>query len=86
MFGRSQFRVTGFDRIHDKAYRPWAADTIPRRFCTATATVSDGVRRPVHYLIGEDFGIIGSTWDVEWCVVGVDRNWASNPACRMMRP
>jgi hypothetical protein len=40
----------------------------------------------VHYLIGEDFGLVGATWDVEWCVVGLDRNWASNPACRMMRP
>ena len=48
--------------------------------------LSDGVWRPVHYLIGEDMGMIGSTWDVEWCVVGVDRNWSNNPACRMMRP
>jgi hypothetical protein len=26
------------------------------------------------------------TWGVEWCVVGLDRNWAYNPACKMARP
>ena len=26
--------------------------------------------------------MIGANWGVEWCVVGVDRNWAYNPACK----
>ena len=30
--------------------------------------------------------MIGSSWGVEWCVVGLDRNWAYNPACKMARP
>jgi hypothetical protein len=30
--------------------------------------------------------MIGMKWGVEWCVVGVDRNWAYNPQCRMARP
>jgi hypothetical protein len=85
-FWNSALTITAFDRIHETAYRPWAADTIPRRFCTAIATVSDGVRRPVHYLIAEDLGPIGAVWGVEWCVVGLDRNWAYSPACRMARP
>ena len=24
--------------------------------------------------------MIGASWGVEWCVVGLDRNWAYNPA------
>ncbi len=24
--------------------------------------------------------------DVEWCVVGVDRNWPFNPACKAAKP
>jgi hypothetical protein len=85
-FWNSALTITGFDRIHETAYRPWAADTIPRRFCSAIVTISDGVRRPVHYLIAEDLGEIGAVWGVEWCVVGLDRNWAYNPACRTARP
>jgi len=85
-FWDSNLKIVNFDQIKETAYRPWASDTIPRRFCSARALLSDGVWRPVHYLIGEDIGMIGAFWGVEWCVVGVDRNWASNPACRMMRP
>jgi hypothetical protein len=45
-----------------------------------------GVRRAVHYAIVEDAGYLGVTWGVEWCVVGLDRNWAYSPACKMARP
>ena len=85
-FWNSNLQIVNFDQVRETGYRSWASDTIPRRFCSARALLSDGVWRPVHYLIGEDFGMIGATWDVEWCVVGVDRNWANNPACRMMQP
>jgi hypothetical protein len=40
----------------------------------------------VYYSIGEDTGFIGWSWGIEWCVVGVDRNWAYNPGCKMARP
>ena len=29
---------------------------------------------------------IGATFGVEWCVVGLDRNWAYNPFCKMAQP
>jgi hypothetical protein len=48
--------------------------------------VSDGRQHTVNYSIAEDAGIIGMSWGVEWCVVGLDRNWAYNPACKMARP
>jgi hypothetical protein len=85
-FWNSDLQIVGFDAVREIAFRPWASQTIPRRFCTAVAMVSDGRRHTVHYSIGEDTGIIGITWGVEWCVVGLDRNWAYNPACKMARP
>lgn len=85
-FWNSALRIVDFERVREVAHRPWASDTIPRRFCTAVAIVSDGTRHPVHYSIGEDTGMIGMTWGVEWCVVGFDRNWAYNPGCKMARP
>ena len=85
-FWNSDLHIVGFDAVRETAFRPWASQTIPRRFCTAVAMVSDGRRHTVHYSIGEDTGIIGVTWGVEWCVVGLDRNWAYNPACKMARP
>ena len=85
-FWASPLEIVRFENIREIAFRPWADNTIPRRFCSAHALMSDGARRPVHYSIIEDGGMIGASWGVEWCVVGVDRNWAYSPACRMAKP
>jgi len=85
-FWNSNLRIVEIDRVHEIAYSPWARGTIPRRFCRAMAKVNDGHWHPVYYWIGEDTGWIGANWGVEWCVVGLDRNWAYNPACKMAQP
>ena len=85
-YWNSPLQILGFERVRQTAYSPWARGTIPRRFCQATALVSDGRKRVVSYWIGEDTGPIGATWGVEWCVAGLDRNWAYNPRCKMARP
>jgi hypothetical protein len=85
-FWNSDLRILEFEGVREIAFRPWAAGTIPRRFCTAMALVSDGKKHAVNYWIGEDTGMIGMTWGVEWCVVGLDRNWAYNPRCKMAQP
>lgn len=85
-FWNSDLQILGYEKVREIAYSPWARGTIPRRFCTATAFVSDGRKHTVNYWIGEDTGMIGMTWGVEWCVVGLDRNWAYNPRCKMARP
>jgi hypothetical protein len=85
-FWNSDLRILEFEGVREIAFRPWAVGTIPRRFCTAMALVSDGKKHAVNYWIGEDTGMIGMTWGVEWCVVGLDRNWAYNPRCKMAQP
>ena len=85
-FWNSDLQIVNFEKIHEVAYRPWAEATIPRRFCSGRALISDGIWRRVDYSIIEDSGMIGASWGVEWCVVGIDRNWASAPRCKMARP
>lgn len=85
-YWHSALQIVAFERLRQTAFRSWAADAIPRRFCSGHVLVSDGVRRAVHYAIIEDTGYLGASWGVEWCVVGLDRNWAYHPACRMARP
>ena len=85
-FWNSDLQILDFERVRETAYRPWAAGTIPRRFCSAVALVSDGRKHAVNYWIGEDTGMIGASWGVEWCLVGLDRDWAYNPRCKMARP
>jgi len=85
-FWNSELQIVGFEKVRQVAFRPWANDTIPRRFCTGTALVSDGHKHRVNFSIVEDAGFTGATWGVEWCVTGLDRNWAYNPACKMAQP
>ncbi len=85
-YWNSDLQILGFDKVRETAFRPWTKATIPRRFCSAVALISDGRWHKVDFWIGEDTGFIGASWGVEWCVVGLDRNWAYNPACKMARP
>ena len=85
-FWTSALQIVGFENVRETAFRPWHYAAIPRRFCSARVMINDGTVRPIYYSIGEDTGIIGVTWGVEWCVVGLDRNWAYSPSCKMARP
>jgi hypothetical protein len=85
-FWNSALTITAYGNIHEVAFRPWQSDNIPRRYCTGHVTLSDSSVHAVHYSIIEDGGFAGGDQGVEWCVVGLDRNWAYNPACRAARP
>jgi hypothetical protein len=85
-FWNSELRIVGVEDIREIATMPWAAQAIPRRFCSGTAVINDGAKHPIYYSIGEDTGIIGMDYGVNFCVAGLDRDWAYNPACRSARP
>src|SRR5215831_13584278 len=69
MYWATDLRIVNFEKIRETAFRPWAAQTVPRRFCSGIVEISDGRRHIIHY-----------------CIVGLDRNWSYNPACKMARP
>jgi hypothetical protein len=85
-FWNSRLQIVGIENIQQTALLPWAAQSIPRRFCSGTAVINDGARHAIFYTIAEDTGMIGIDWGVNFCVVGLDRNLAYGPACRAARP
>ena len=85
-FWNSQLQIVGIENIRQTAYLPWAAQSIPRRFCSGTALINDGRRRAIYYSIASGSGMIGMGWGVNFCVVGLDRNWSYNPGCRAAKP
>jgi hypothetical protein len=85
-FWNSNLRITAYGEIRETAFRPWQSDNIPRRYCSADVMLNDGKMRVVHYSIIEDGGFAGYGQGVEWCVTGLDRNWAYNPGCKAARP
>jgi hypothetical protein len=86
--------IAGFEQVREIGFRANGLSYIPRRYCVARA-VMDNPREPMDekhrvrtavYSIGADTGIIGLTWGVEWCVVGLDREHAYAPDCYVLRP
>ena len=40
----------------------------------------------MYYSITEDAGMLGVSYGVEFCVVGLDREWSYQPDCRRAQP
>jgi hypothetical protein len=86
MYWNSALVITAYGGIHEVAFRPWQSDNIPRRYCSGSATTSDGKVHKINYSIIEDGGLASFGQGVEWCLAGLDRNWAYKPACRAAGP
>jgi hypothetical protein len=86
-FWDSGLEILGFGEVREIGYKTNGLDHIPRRYCNARALLND-LKKPhqVFYAISEDLGIIGIGFGVEWCIVGLDRNDAFAPNCKMARP
>jgi hypothetical protein len=85
-FWHSNLAIAGFDRVREIGFRSNGLSYIPRRYCVARAAMTDQRQRTVVYAVGTQLGIIGNTWGVEWCVVGIDPTLAYAPDCEVIKP
>jgi hypothetical protein len=77
--------IEEFRRIHQHRYIPFDEDQpIARRYCGATAMLSDGRKRDVWYLIEDGMGFASIGDNVEFCVSGFDRWKVYNGRCRVL--
>jgi hypothetical protein len=81
--GLTMIKVGG---IHEIGYRATGVDFIPRRYCSALVFMSDQKVREMSYSIVEGGGPIGIGWGADWCISGLDRNYAFGLDCRSARP
>jgi hypothetical protein len=86
MYWNSRLKIASYGDIHEIAFRPWQSDNIPRRYCSGSVMLSDGKVHAINYSIIEDGGFAGFGQGVEFCIVGLDRNWAFNPLCKAAAP
>lgn len=85
-FWSSDLTITQFERLSEIAFRPWGPGYLPRRYCHGTVYTSDARKRQIYYAIVESGGFVGASWGVEWCIVGLDREYAFAPSCKMVQP
>jgi hypothetical protein len=78
--------ITGVDGIHEHAVRV-GPGLVDRRYCGATAWLSNGRKSEVVYIIeGPKLGIFSIGWHVESCLPGYDPYRVYDAHCRAIRP
>ena len=85
-YWHSGLTILAFEDVREIGFRSTGLDYIPRRYCQARAIMNDHKVRSVSYQIVEGGGSIGFTDNVIWCVTGLDRDNAFQPACKMAEP
>ncbi len=85
-YWKSGLVIENFTLVQESGLRSAGVDLIPRRYCKARAAMNDGKLRQVTYWIGENQGIIGWGWGVEWCIAGLDHHRAFGPNCSAAGP
>jgi hypothetical protein len=85
-YSRERLELDHFEAIKEIGFRTNGPEFIPRRYCVARATFSDGRQREVKYNLIERGGFVGIGSGVEWCVVGEDPFHVYSPACRAAGP
>jgi hypothetical protein len=79
--------ITGIDNIREEPLRVDGAGLVHRRYCEATAWLSNGRKADVAYLIeGPALATFAIGWHVESCVIGVDPWRVYDRHCRAIRP
>lgn len=77
--------IASFDKVHEHHHKSQSEfSPVARRYCGATASMSDGQERYVWFLIEKPAGFVGFGNNVEFCVTGLDRWKVYNGRCRVL--
>lgn len=63
---------------------PFPDSAINRNYCHGEAVFADGKKRRILYLIEQRAGFAGASWNVEYCVRGLDPWYYYNGRCRVL--
>jgi hypothetical protein len=85
-YWQSGLSIVAVDRVSEIGFRTWGHDFIPRRYCSARVLLNNNRFAKVDYAIRDRLGLFMWGWDVDWCVIGLDRHKSYAPECRMARP
>ncbi len=69
---------------HQHAHNPFPDSPINRNYCHGDAHFADGRKHRIHYLIEQGAGFAGFTWNVEYCIHGLDPWRYYDGRCRVL--
>jgi hypothetical protein len=78
--------VERIDHIRQSGLDAGGPSLVDRRYCSATAWLSDGRKTEAVYLIESRQGFASIGWNVESCLTGYDPYRVHDGRCRSIRP
>lgn len=78
--------IVGINEVREVAYHVNGISPLARRYCTGEASMSDGSQQHLHYLIEENAGFVGVSWNVEACLAPLDKWRVYGSHCSTARP
>ncbi|MEM9277268.1 MAG: hypothetical protein AAGA76_01695 [Pseudomonadota bacterium] len=69
---------------HNHITNPFPYSPINRHYCHGDAHFDNGQSHRIHYLIEQGAGFAGFTWNVEYCIHGVDPWRYYDGRCRVL--
>ena len=82
---KSNHVLEAVDHIHETYFGDLHAGPTLRRYCKAKAHLADGQKPPLFYLIEQDYGFAGLSWNVHSCMIGFDPWRVHDGTCRAVR-
>lgn len=84
---RRDLSIYEIGRMQLSRYEPFNEymSSVQREYCLADATLTDGSRRPLVYLIETPFGFAGVGRSIEFCIPGLDPWHVYGAACASLR-
>lgn len=78
--------IVGIDQIQQVRYEADGVSPLARRYCRGKASLSDGSYQSVHYMVEENAGFVGVSWNVEACLAPLDKWRVYGAYCSTTRP
>ena len=82
----SGLAIANLSNVRETRLRVNGPSLIPRRYCDATATLTNGRRSEVVYLIEAHAGFASIFWNVQSCLPAFDPYRVYGAWCRSIRP
>lgn len=84
---RRDLSIYEIGRMRLSRYEPFNEymSSVQREYCLAYATLTDGSRRPLVYLIETPFGFAGVGRSIEFCIPDLDPWYVYGAACASLR-
>ncbi|MEE9314407.1 MAG: hypothetical protein V3V02_07140 [Rhizobiaceae bacterium] len=79
------FYLQDIERVRERVVQGTRRYQIPRRYCRAHARLTNGKHPTLFYLIEGGQGFAGNSFNVEFCLGGLDRWNEYDGSCRVLR-